>query len=341
MSAYEHHMADAPFLVKGTSIQDRDIKMSALLDHPVYLETDYSRFDMSISSEVIAQIEMSLLSLAYSPTEFPYFWAHYLMTLHTVGVSAIGTYYQSIGGRCSGDAHTSIGNGIINAFNSFLISLSPKNTALYFNEGDDGLLGTTCEHMDEVISNMTVLPMLGFSLKYDVYSEIEMTSFCGRFLYNDLGRLRSYSDPYRTLSKFHTACSNMLPYNVARAKALSVIHMNYQTPILTQLALLFIRSTHGGHFSDLRHLQNYYAAEKAGNPFNFLPNLSNCDEPSPQIRAAFALRTGISPPHQIRYENYLRSFDVVPSKFVALFNDLDIEAPSSALYGAVLDCMTA
>lgn len=58
-SAVEHRAVSLPFLIKGCDIPSRAERMRDLLGWPHYYEIDYSRFDLSISVELLSQFEHS------------------------------------------------------------------------------------------------------------------------------------------------------------------------------------------------------------------------------------------------------------------------------------------
>lgn len=170
-SAIEHRASSLPFLIKGCDIPARASKMSGLLGWPDYYEIDYSRFDLSISAEVISQYEHAWVSLVYPPSSHPAFWQTLVSTLVTSGFSEYGITYSLPGSRCSGDPHTSVGNGLLNAFLTWLITFDKD--CVYFCEGDDGIIGCSPAIGDEV----EIIPDLGFMLKMEHYNHVDECSF--------------------------------------------------------------------------------------------------------------------------------------------------------------------
>lgn len=328
-SAIEHRASSLPFLIKGCDIPARAVKMSSLLGWPDYYEIDYSRFDLSISAEVISQYEHAWVSLVYPPSTHPGFWQTLVSTLITSGVSEYGITYSLPGSRCSGDPHTSVGNGLLNAFLTWLITYD-KDCA-YFCEGDDGIIGCSPPIGDEI----EVIPDLGFMLKMEHYNHIDECSFCGMYLLDARGTLKMYSDPLRTLSKIHVCCADGSPNNLIVAKALSVLNLNPSTPIITAFCrhiLNVVRS----RLLNPRNRNRLAAAVKrvapwmVYMPFRYTPYYA---EPCPATRAAFAARTGISPALQIEYEKYLLSLTFVPSRYALLKRDVELDGLSTVLLG--------
>lgn len=328
-SAIEHRAASLPFLVKGCDIPARSSKMSSLLGWPDYYEIDYSRFDLSISAEVISQYEHAWVSLVYPPLNYPGFWQTLVSTLITSGFSEYGITYSLPGSRCSGDPHTSVGNGLLNGFLTWLVTFDKDCS--YFCEGDDGIIGCSPPIGDEI----EIIPDLGFMLKIDHYRHINDCSFCGMYLLDDSGTLGMYSDPLRTLSKIHVCCADGLPNNLIVAKALSVLNLNPATPIITAFCRHILRVVHSKLLNP-RNRNRLTAAVKrvspimAYMPFQTAPVYC---EPSPEMRAAFAARTGISPALQCQYEQYLLSLLFVPSRYALLKRDIELDGLQTTLLG--------
>ena len=57
ISALEHSYADLDFLVKGLSTEQRNTKLTYLLNYDTYIETDYTRFDRHISQPILQLFE--------------------------------------------------------------------------------------------------------------------------------------------------------------------------------------------------------------------------------------------------------------------------------------------
>lgn len=336
-SAVEHRAMSLPFLIKGCDIQSRAERMSNLLGWPHYYEIDYSRFDLSISVELLSQFEHSWVALTYSPDAHPLFWQTLVATLTTSGFSEYGVTYSLPGSRCSGDPHTSIGNGLLNAFLTWLVT-HDKNSVFYC-EGDDGIIASREPILDEI----EIIPDLGFMLKIDHYDHINDCSFCGMYLYEDRASLGMYSDPMRTLSKIHACCADGKPSNLIVAKALSLLNLNPATPIITAFCQHILRVVPSVLLSP-RNRNRLLATMRRVAPWTHHLSVRCdvvCSEPSPIVRAAFALRTGISPALQVRYESYLASLPYVPAKYVYLKRDLELDGIGASLMGRPLSVLYA
>jgi len=52
----------------------------------------------------------------------------------------------------------------------------------------------------------------------------------------------------------------------------------------------------------------------------------------PDCRAAFAMRTGLSPSTQVRFENYYKSLTYIPDQFDQVPYDVTYDGPGSHIY---------
>lgn len=226
-----------PMLVKGLSIEGRDEKFTrTLTGYNKYLETDYSRFDRTISREYLVQVQDPILSYPFPKRDHPLFHQALKLARDTSGVSDYGVSYKTEGSRCSGDAHTSIGNGFINAFNTWLLLRSyPAVCWASLHEGDDGVIG-----LDSRVQNPELLILflgcLGFEVKAFVYNSLDDVSFCGRHYYTDNGVVHSHADILRSAAKFHTTLSNLKAENAIYAKSLSYHHTDRNTPLIGMIS---------------------------------------------------------------------------------------------------------
>jgi len=335
ISAIEKHLHHAPFLVKGLDLQKRDEKMRGLLDFDTYVETDYSRFDMTISYDWIQCVQDRLL-LAFFPDDVMFKQALELAR-HTKGVSGNGMKYSILGTRCSGDAHTSIANGLINAFNTQILfrdlivsphcveieGVAEEGVMASWHEGDDGVIAFTksaavhCNRLDSLDS-------FGFVVKSFVTRDLNLVSFCGRFLSTDGTSLLSYCDPLRSLSKLHITLSLGRLDRLLFAKMMSYAHTDGRTPVIGPVASTIAKAYE--HLYGKRAVQmalgdRFLYRDLVDVKFNWRD--ATVDE---RLRVPFAMRTGISPAVQKQYEEYyVRCFsDHMITDFVKLKSADDI-----------------
>lgn len=314
ISALEHRFGNLPFLVKGLSISARDVKMTSgrgLQHYSHYIETDYSRFDMSISLEYLQDVENVFLTGCFDDRMYDYCFE---MAMRTRGVSDIGLAYEVLGTRCSGDAHTSIGNGLINYFNTWLAFENlPGSSWASYHEGDDGIIGVDGAFVEAAKYNLHIFPVLGFQLKALLFTSFNLTTFCGRWLMADSQGIESICDLPRTLSKLHTICSDGDPQSLLLAKCMSYYHTDCATPILGVLVTAIIRNlkpvvSHRRVMRALVHLRrDYWFAQRVDNMkiLDFYPYV----ESSAVSRAVVADRCRYSVGMQVAWERYYRQFE--------------------------------
>jgi hypothetical protein len=243
IAAIEHQMvrrpedATAGFLVKGLNLVDRaKLITETLTGYSHYIETDYSRFDRTISEPILELVQDVLLTASFPRSQHPLLHLALDLARKTNGRSRFGVSYSIDGTRCSGDAHTSIGNGLINGFNTYLALRHLPNTSwTSIHEGDDGVIGIRDGVESEAEFSLVHLETLGFSLKMATYKHIGDVSFCGRHLYAEGGSVKDHADIWRSISKFHTSTSGCRADALLLAKAMSYYHTDHDTPIIGPL----------------------------------------------------------------------------------------------------------
>lgn len=343
VAAFEQRMKLHPRLVKGLNSHQRENKMTDLLNYNRFVETDFSRFDMSMSFELLLLTEVWwIIEAFHGGLDYELMLDAMAAALMTTGVNECGITYEILGTRCSGDAHTSIGNGLINDFVTWLVVRDLD--AVHYHEGDDGIIGVAEADEQQLLYNMQYVQCLGLQLKIDVYRDISMTSFCGRFLYEDRGVIKTYCDFYRTMAKLHTTCSDGSAKALLLAKSLSYLATDRHTPIVGRVCYSLMKllmkevSSRSLKRAKRAYMRDMYKAEtlRFADDNSMKQLMWVFPNPSAECRANFALRTNISPAMQCVYESYytriFRSFipsviDRIPYKF-----DLDTD---TALYVSV------
>jgi hypothetical protein len=231
--AIERAAKAAPFLVKGLDPFAKRRTMQPFTEYPVLFETDYSRFDRTVSQDYLKHIEVGFIELLFPKTEHPLLHVALGFLLRTRGLHQLGLWYTTDGGRCSGDAQTSVLNGIINHFNTWsVLRHLPSCSWFSKHEGDDGLIGALQSVADSVEICLKYVTALGFKLKVVRSTCLEDVTFCGRFYTAASGRIEDCADLHRALSKFHVTCTQGRLDELALAKALSYYHTDSDTPIL-------------------------------------------------------------------------------------------------------------
>lgn len=314
VAAVERKAHQAPFLVKGMDLGKRDRKMGRLLSKKRFIEIDYSRFDMTINRSML-EVERTIVTAPFPRHLHPELHRCYDLMMSTKGSSQLGTLYSRLGGRNSGDLTTSIGNGLLNRFAVwYCLRKLPERSWVSFHEGDDGIIGVDEDVLDQAIANLQFLWTVGFQPKMDIYNDINQTSFCGRFLASTPDGLTTYCDPLRTMSKIHTTCASGDAKELMCAKTLSYAYTDGSTPVVGPYAyvvseLLREQLTRNRIEKTLNRLLKtndlpwFYA--EAARLHGFTQVLSARPRPkvNHELRAAFALRTGITIAEQINLES--------------------------------------
>lgn len=324
ISAIEKYAHDAPFLVKGLSLPQRDKKMSNLLNFDAFLETDYTRYDMTMSAAMMRQVEMAVFAHCFDMDEHPLLMQALELAVNTKGVADNGLFYLVEGTRCSGDAHTSLGNVIQNAFNTWLVLRQlPTGSWVGYHEGDDGLVGFNAQCEDLVNMLVTQLACLGFQVKVLTTRVLEDVTFCGRFVAHTTRGLKSFCDVKRTLAKFHVTLSNgQNLQQLLKAKCLSYRDTDKHTPIVGPLVQSIARM-----FKDLSMSDSVLRYTAKSRRHLFLENFSTIvidDYEAPvleELRSVVTRRTGWSPRQQEEFEEMTREWarnGFVPAEFPRL-----------------------
>lgn len=304
--------------MKGLNLKQREEKLSghnktaqSLADYDCFLETDYSRFDLCISAAYLASVERIFLTYAFQGDPILLDLVACLGT--TRGLNELGLSYNVLGTRCSGDAHTSIANGLINHFNTWLaFSELPRSSWVSFHEGDDGIIGMSSQYRDQAIHNLHLLPVLGFQLKLIVHKNLDDATFCGRFLVSKLRGVESYCDLRRSLAKIHTIGSDGDPEALLLAKMISYYHTDSTTPVIGTLCtviikLLLPRVTTRRLMRAMNHLKrDWWFAHKHKDLV--LRESYPLNIPDPFVRALVADRSDIDIGLQYAFEAYYISW---------------------------------
>lgn len=293
-------MKTVPFLVKGLSLKERDVKLTQTLKGwSSYFETDHTRFDRHISLPIIDQVQDVLFRLSSRDHLFRQCLAH---ARNTKGSSDLGVKYSVQGTRCSGDAHTSIGNGFINAVTTYICMRHIRRDLwTSIHEGDDGVIASNCRN--ESLRGLDLMSVMGFTIKCDTYNQIDDVSFCGRQLFEgDL--ISSHADVLRSLDKFGTTVSNMKAQSLIYAKSLSYNFTDSDTPLIGPLTYAickvlesktsFSQAKRGMYFINRQRWMVDVKADSRAKK----PNITW------QARVSVARRTGIPPYHQIWLEKH-------------------------------------
>lgn len=326
IAALEKASYDCPFLVKGLNLPQRHSKMTPLLSFKHFLEIDYSRFDMTLSAGWLREVEETILTYNFPEEDHPMLYKALKLARNTYGIADNGWFYKVSGTRCSGDAHTSIANGLINAFNTWVtLRHLPLGAWTSFHEGDDGIIGVAEEFVGQAHFLTQNLASAGFTVKLLYHDSLELASFCGRFFAEVDDKLTSYCDPIRTLAKFNTTLSALDSKQLLRAKALSYHHTDGRTPIIGQLCRTIIKLTEGVKMS--RAVVKTEARNRWHHHFEDLTTYNDITTDE-RLRGPFALRTGWFLPTQQKHEAMVESWETlgfIPREIPYLVTDVEQE----------------
>lgn len=312
ISALEHHLNDVPWLVKGLTPFARSSRLNPLLSYYGFIETDYSRFDRSISYEIIQCVEQTIFFSVFPQHLHPLFAELMSYALVTSANNEFDLPYRVFGTRCSGDAHTSIGNGLLNRFNTWLcLRALPSDAWMSVHEGDDGVVCFDRKHFDVGDVLLSIISTLGFIVKTSKFTDPADVTFCGRWWFVDNGTLSEMADLGRTLSKFNvTLRPGSLP-TLLYAKALSYAYTDGHTPIVGALCAKIIQilgprlSRSATKRAKFLSYQDRYILRELCCEVEF-------SSPTASARACFSNRTGILPDRQLLVEELISSWDDIP-----------------------------
>lgn len=243
-SAFDHALKNHPAAIKGYDMLARAKKMSVLRRHTHFMTSDYSRFDKTITSELLKVEKMVYEILCPAVSSEP--WVLEALTRMCLPVSASswrGVMYKAPAMRGTGDANTALGNWLLNRLVFLLMQRSfPEMTV--FIEGDDAICGYDypIEEFEGAFRALT--RSLGLVTKCWSSPDLEEVPFCGRHL-TATGPPRTVPALWGYLTKWHV--SKRTVYNpeeaiaLLRFKTMSYLAMEPDTPIVPAIAQYFLR----------------------------------------------------------------------------------------------------
>lgn len=345
IAAIEKAAHQAPFLVKGKRPARRVKSLEWLEEYSHYVEVDYTRFDQTINEHILSALELRVLTAPFPQPEHPTFNEAMKLTLKTSGSSDYGVAYKRRGGRCSGDAHTSIGNGLLNCFLTWVCLKQHRGSWRSVHEGDDGIIAFRGLDPNIVMDDLNLLSVLGFQAKLKCTTALSEVIFCGRRFISSTKGLRDIADVTRTLKKFHASMSAGDPKCLLLAKAMSYNCTDSDTPVIGALSEAIIGvlkpQVHMGSRKMRRAL-----ADTARSRWLFGDNCPSvwsdhnvrAANPCPESYAAVVLYEDLDY-HQIRQmEAEFRTWVTrghIPSKVPQLLVDPTVEPIGVATYGDI------
>lgn len=281
----------------------------------LWVEADFSRFDSTVSKTLL-EFEHAIYRHYLDSQQLDELLA---VQMYTRAFSDEGLSYSTVGRRCSGDANTSIGNGLLNRFCHWLAWRDLPDW-VSFHEGDDALAHVP-DRPVYLARLQAVAESLGFKIKVKSTRVVADTVFCGRVNYLHDGALRTMCDLPRTMNKFHVTTVNVPPgvrgvnarKALLKAKALSYYCTDSATPIIGVLCVVLVRLLDcAPDWSDLSWGRPRYHGD-----------VDFCDIPL-QARLAYAHRYNITEHTQVALENYYKSWlelGYIPSLVAPLICD--------------------
>lgn len=277
--------------------------METLLAYSYFIEIDFNRFDRRVSLEILQQVEFIFLTHPFPDADDLH--RALSMSWETIGISEFGTRYKTRGTRCSGDAWTSIGNGLLNRFMTWLCLRDIRHSS--YHEGDDIILGIHKCDLALVQHRLEFLGVLGFSAKIIERPELSTAIFCGRQFGHSASGLSSYCDLRRTMLKFSTTVSNGAEMPLLLAKARSYYSTDRDTPIIGPLCWAIIQVLQPKVTKrQLKRAAAHFSSER------YQPIKQGLDLTPPRIephsRAAIELHNDINISMQEAFEAYYLSW---------------------------------
>lgn len=169
-------VSDTQVFVKGLNPTQRAELFLAKVkrfDRPIYLELDHTKFDSSISEQWLLASHRKYLKMIPSKV-----FANLLsQKLKNKGLTKYGLRYKTRGTRMSGDADTSLGNGIVNA-DALVYVLIQSSIQKYdlLIDGDDSVI--IIETSDLPKFKPSIFEDLGFNTKLKVVKDLVKVEFC-------------------------------------------------------------------------------------------------------------------------------------------------------------------
>jgi hypothetical protein len=235
-----------PF-IKKVPVSDRAKYVNDLLNKPErkFMETDYSSFEALFTKEIMEAVEFQVYNeLTKELPEHEQFMDLIRTALLGTNVSQFKEFTTKVEAtRMSGEMNTSLGNGLSNWLIMKYVAYRSKIKIKCVIEGDDGLISIpTSSNL-----KMKYFEKLGLVIKFDVYDDIQQTSFCG--LTFDMLNNSIITEPIGAMIKFfwlngrYIQASDLKLDILMRAKSLSYLYSYSQCPILRELAEYGMRMT--------------------------------------------------------------------------------------------------
>lgn len=290
-------MNGLPVFAKGMS----SFKLGALFrrayelfDSPFIVMMDHSKFDASLSAELIEQVELGLYSLFSSE---PVFRDAMKQQLRNKCATRNGVKYTCLGRKMSGEYNTSCGDSVVNLA---IIMHSMRDRGIRYHplvNGDDSAV--ICER-DPELDAATFVPY-GMKTVVETTTTFEHVDFCqSRPIQVRPDVWRLVRNPMRVMTR---GVVSVKRYNgvgwakLVNSMGLCELACNDGVPVLQEFALYLMRA-------GAKHTRAYLSSE-----ISYRAKLEELREPThvtDLARDSFANAFGISPTEQLSIEDSLR-----------------------------------
>jgi hypothetical protein len=257
---------------------------------------DFSRFDCHVTLDALKATH------AWYKAHYP--GDDYLSWLlskqeETKGKTALGTMYRRVGGLCSGDIDTSLGNTLIN-----ITLLRTITDALIIAEGDDSIIIGTPEQVLRAKAALdSVSSRFGFKLEGEIAYSLEEIDYCSARV-TKCGMVRIWPKPVTTDGWSVSKYPDKVKAYISRSMAISMLYAYHEQPVYDKLALNFWAR------SKEYAVKRTYALNEGIKGVNYSASLEHViararRDKSPDTRASFAMATDVSPHEQRALERKL------------------------------------
>lgn len=305
--AIEKDIFSSRFTVKGkNSLEQISMIHERMHGKLSFLCTDYSKWESSITPEVIDKIERILWDQYPSPYTWD-FHSWFVNHCKTNNLVARGKMTSKVHGvRMSGDMHTSLGNTFINIMLTDYIMTRLGLTWDGFFEGDDGLIGLDVVISEEQLDAIRTIALeLGFTLTMECTSTLREATFLSRHIIDDHTAFR---EPIKAIVHSQWSFSlHRFPENeLLRSRGYGLIMENPHCPILYKLGVEMLKRAGTGKVICDQWFKQYYAI-----PDVVDSNMSFNNFPTYHDRIQFAQLFNIPIDLQLRIEQSMELGDWV------------------------------
>lgn len=316
-TGFDHALKRHPAAIKGYDYHARAHKLSVLRKHHHFMTSDYSRFDRTVSKQLL-EIENEVYKTLCPELQAEPWLLDILRVREIRASSWRGVRYRTEPMRGTGDANTALGNWLLNRLVWLLVQR--EHACTVFIEGDDSVAGFDASPEAFESTFRSVTAYLGFNPKSWSSDRVDEIPFCGRYL-TATGPPRTVPQLIGYLTKWHVSKRTVFEKEDAEAllrfKTMSYLAMEPTTPIVASIAKFFLRVLPDAVLPEPEYLKILQ-----DNNFTLLTDL----EPSEEERALVYRLSGITPDTQIWAEKYFDSLEEMPTEFPLL---LDFVPPST------------